>query len=301
MLLVDPVITEAYLTKLYADNDVHVILLDHPDSGYNRIPVPSVISMDPLPLDSSHWASVSQTTCNMSIYDNIISMYTKLDHGVADDPRTCVAACRQLTLTMWKAFLGFREIEYIRFSDNLNFGKPLDNLHGWFHTWDTSWRVEAFHSLLYQQLAAGSIVRGVRHAMRIFSVEATDTVVDEREREEWEALLLAVASLKEELANLINGYTQEASIQESKTSNYQARSVGRLTSLATILVPFSVTAALFSMGGDFQAGQSLFWVFWVIATPIAAILYFGISFYERKTFNRNRGETRVADNTQGIV
>ncbi|MCJ1402414.1 hypothetical protein MMC11_005634 [Xylographa trunciseda] len=195
----------------------------------------------------------------------------------------------------------FRELEYIRFSDSSNFGKPLGNLHGWFHTWDTSWRAEAFHSLLYQQLATGSVANGSRHAMRVFGVEATDTVVDTREKEDWQALQLSVTSLKEQLANLISGYSQEASIQESKTSNYQARSVGRLTSLATILVPFSVTAALFSKGGYFQDGQSLFWVFGVIAIPIAAVLYLGISFYERKKFDRDKKETRVADDTHGIV
>ena len=109
VLLVDPVITEAYLTKLYANNEVLVILLDHPDSGYNRIPVPSLIPVDPLPSEPSQWASVPQKTGNMSMYDNIISMYTKLDHEVTDDPRTYLAACRRIVLTMWKAFLGFRD------------------------------------------------------------------------------------------------------------------------------------------------------------------------------------------------
>jgi len=301
VLLVDPVITEAYLTKLYANNDLHVILLDHPSRGDNRIPIPSITSMDPLPLEPTHWSSMDQKTSNMSLYDDILSVYTQLDHGATADPRTCLAACRHIILAMWKGYLRFRELEYIRFSDSSNFSKPLDNLHGWFHTWDTSWRAEAFHSLLYQQLATSLIANGTRHAMRVFGVEATVTVVDERQREDWQALQLSVTSLKEQLANLISGYSQEASIQESKTSNYQARSVGRLTSLATILVPFSVTAALFSMGGDFQAGHSLFWVFWVIAIPIAAVLYLGISFYEHKTFDRDKGETRVADNAHGIV
>ena len=302
MLLVDPVITEAYLTDYFADNgEPHVILLDHPDSGEKRIPVPYLLSMDPLPSDSSQWGNINQNTCNASMYDNIISIFTNLNHGVNNDPRTCVAACRHIALTMWKAYLRAQELEYIRFSDTSNFGKPLDNSHGWFHTWDTSWRTEAFHSLLYQQVAASSIANGIRNAMRVFLVESKDTVVDPAEVEEWQALQLSVTSLKEQLANLISGYTQEASIQESKASNYQARSVGRLTYLATILVPFSVTAALFSMGGDFQAGQSLFWVFWVIATPIAAVLYFGILLLERKTSERDKRETLVPDNIHGVV
>jgi hypothetical protein len=300
VLLVDPLITEAYLLNSPPNSDPHVILLDHPDTGEKRIPVPSLTLMDPLPSESSQWAGVAQGTCNSSMYDNIISMYRNTDFKIKDnDTRTCVAACRHISLVLWKAYLRSQELEYIRFNDLSNFGKPLDNSHGWFHTWDTSWRTEAFHGLLYQQLAASTIANGVRNSMRVFEVEAAETVVESFEKEEWQALQLAVASLKEQLANLISGYTQEASIQESKASNYQARSVGRLTYLATILVPFSVTAALFSMGGDFSAGQSLFWVFWVIATPIAAFLYIGILLLERKTFDKNKGDTPMPG--QGIV
>jgi Mg2+ and Co2+ transporter CorA len=51
---------------------------------------------------------------------------------------------------------------------------------------------------------------------------------------------------------------QEASLSESQIANYQARNVGRLTSLATILVPFSVSAGMFSMGGEYLAGEKNF-------------------------------------------
>jgi Mg2+ and Co2+ transporter CorA len=51
---------------------------------------------------------------------------------------------------------------------------------------------------------------------------------------------------------------QEASLSESQIANYQAQNVGRLTSLATILVPFSVSAGMFSMGGEYLAGEKNF-------------------------------------------
>jgi hypothetical protein len=64
---------------------------------------------------------------------------------------------------------------------------------------------------------------------------------------------------------------QEASLRESQIENYQARNVGRLTSLATILVPFSVSAGMFSMGGEYLAGEKNFWVFWAVAIPMVWI------------------------------
>jgi hypothetical protein len=256
--------------------------------------------MDPLPSDHLEWKNVTQKPCNMSMFDNMLSIYTHLDdHGVTKDPRTSTAACRRLSLIMWRAFLGFREREHYRFKKQMSFGKPLDKWHSWFHTWDTSWRAEAFQGLLYQQTASGILSAGIEDAMPLLGVGAKNTVVDDREAEDWIQVTNRIVSLKERLANLINGYTQEASIQESKTSNYQARSVGRLTSLATILVPFSVTAALFSMGGDFSAGQSLFWVFWVIAVPIAAFLFFGILILERRELKKT--EPNLRNDRNGIA
>ena len=118
--------------------------------------------------------------------------------------------------------------------------------------------------------------------MRAFGVGSPNTVVDEREAADWEALEKEIMAFGESVASQISGYTQEASIEESRTANFQARNVGRLTALATVLVPFSVTAGVFSMGGDFAAGQRLFWVFWVIAVPVAVLSFAAVSFYERR-------------------
>jgi Mg2+ and Co2+ transporter CorA len=43
--------------------------------------------------------------------------------------------------------------------------------------------------------------------------------------------------------------------------------VGYLTSLATLFLPVLFVAAVFSMGGEYAAGESRFWVFWVIFAP----------------------------------
>ena len=67
-----------------------------------------------------------------------------------------------------------------------------------------------------------------------------NSTVDQYEVANWRSLQNGGRSLSTKFDNLIAEYVQEGSIQEN-------RSVGRLTKLATVLVPFSITAGIFSM------------------------------------------------------
>ncbi|KAK1751063.1 hypothetical protein QBC47DRAFT_392146 [Echria macrotheca] len=51
-------------------------------------------------------------------------------------------------------------------------------------------------------------------------------------------------------------------------SKPQERQVGYLSSLATLFVPVSLVTAIFSIGGDFAAGESHFWVYWAVSVPV---------------------------------
>lgn len=61
--------------------------------------------------------------------------------------------------------------------------------------------------------------------------------------------------------------TKEAN-RQTAAANRMARSSGQLTKIATIIVPCTFVASIFSMGGDFAAGESLFYVYWLISVPI---------------------------------
>lgn len=67
-----------------------------------------------------------------------------------------------------------------------------------------------------------------------------------------------------------------AAAGESFLANQQARHVGQLTTVATILVPFTAVAGIFSMSGSFAAGESHFWVFWVVTVRISALLFLNV-------------------------
>lgn len=61
--------------------------------------------------------------------------------------------------------------------------------------------------------------------------------------------------------------TREAN-RQTAAANRMARSSGQLTKIATIIVPCTFVASIFSMGGDFAAGESLFYVYWIVSVPI---------------------------------
>ena len=114
---------------------------------------------------------------------------------------------------------------------------------------------------------------------------------DDRERQSWHALRSHAHTLHARFAATLATYEQRAAIEQSLMANKQsvlsdeqsllanrqARSVGRLSALATVLVPFSVVAGIFSMSGRFAAGGDLFWVFWILAVSFLAASWAGFS------------------------
>ncbi|KAI3531840.1 hypothetical protein CSPX01_13911 [Colletotrichum filicis] len=81
-----------------------------------------------------------------------------------------------------------------------------------------------------------------------------------------------------------------ADMQRSFVNNRQARSAGQLTKLATVAVPFSIVSAIFSMGGDFAAGERLFWVYWGVSLPVTGLLLVWIIFSGEISEYRQRFE-----------
>lgn len=63
---------------------------------------------------------------------------------------------------------------------------------------------------------------------------------------------------------------QQSSAYGSSESENQ-RSLDRVSYLGGILLPFSVVSGILSMDDDFAPGAQLFWVFWVVAIPLALI------------------------------
>jgi hypothetical protein len=115
------------------------------------------------------------------------------------------------------------------------------------------------------------MIEDIQYGMKSLGIGSSQCVYEECDAEGWNFLTETAVSLAQKYDDLKEVYVQEASLRESQIENYQARNVGRLTSLATILVPFSVSAGMFSMGGEYLAGEKNFWVFWAVAIPMVWI------------------------------
>ncbi|KAM7188005.1 hypothetical protein V8F20_010740 [Naviculisporaceae sp. PSN 640] len=67
-------------------------------------------------------------------------------------------------------------------------------------------------------------------------------------------------------------YRQTADSYMQVTALREAQAVGKLTRLGLLFLPAGFVAGLLSMGGEFLPGQSMFWVFWVVALPVVLLV-----------------------------
>ena len=233
--------------------------------------------MRPLSPDPRSWKTrTAQPLQSLSIFDSLLSIHnsSKTTH-ITNDPRRATRLCRHLVHCKWQAFLSSLTRKYHHQLDNFLFKKPLDQTSTWFHTWDISWSPEASRRLTFTMLAAEQVVgKDIDSNLKALGIGIgySNCFLDADEAEEWVSLQKSGAALVSKFAVLIDSYLQEATMQESRTSNYQAHSLGRLTYVATALVPVSIVTGIFSMGGEFLVGERKFWVFWTVAIPVVIII-----------------------------
>jgi hypothetical protein len=96
-----------------------------------------------------------------------------------------------------------------------------------------------------------------------------------------------LARLKAHAEDLQGSFTSLAGIVGNRQSLDEARSVRVLTVLGMTFLPLSLVAGILSMGGDYLAGETKFWVYWAASVP-AVILVFGCSWLAVKIFDKWR-------------
>lgn len=121
------------------------------------------------------------------------------------------------------------------------------------------------------------------------------------EQERWTRLEERLKEAADVLQTFMGGFSTRADIINAVVSGRESRSSGQLTKLATVAVPFSVVSAIFSMGGDYAAGEQSFGTYWAISVPVTAVLLLWVLFSEqlslkRKEWRKDRSERRENDN-----
>jgi hypothetical protein len=92
------------------------------------------------------------------------------------------------------------------------------------------------------------------------------------EHESWTALEEMLDAADSTLGDHMAMFAQRSALAQADAAERQAKSSSQLTKIATFIVPCTFVASIFSMGGDFAAGERLFYIYWTISLPITAIL-----------------------------
>lgn len=100
-----------------------------------------------------------------------------------------------------------------------------------------------------------------------------------QEMKEWTYLCEKLDEVETTIGEYMNMYSQRASMLSARDANVQAdaanrqaRSASQLTKFATVVVPCTFIASVFSMNGPFAAGERLFFIYWAVSIPVSVLL-----------------------------
>ncbi|KAI1463156.1 uncharacterized protein F4812DRAFT_464008 [Daldinia caldariorum] len=94
----------------------------------------------------------------------------------------------------------------------------------------------------------------------------------EQERKSWAMIYEELARAESTIVEHMEMWSLRATLEQTAAANRLARTSGQLTKIATIIVPCSFVASIFSMGGSFAAGEEYFFVYWTISIPVTVAL-----------------------------
>ena len=114
------------------------------------------------------------------------------------------------------------------------------------------------------------------------TLRSVGITVDQETDDEGKELLSVLQRLQrlnekvESLTSVVTGNLSirqaDMSVRQADISQREAKLVSRLTVVALVFIPLSFTASIFSMGGNFLPGSSLFWVYFAAAVPLTFIV-----------------------------
>lgn len=242
-----------------------------------------------------------------SMFDAAVNAYKDLSLEIMDDPfsathlvRNCIRAAweqmiwrdehqvsRHLTQNVWHHRISHRVPPLEDFENKM----AIDNEA--MMDYQTLMRLQesARHNRYILQLILYKFRLRDTRCLSVKTPEFHNHMAEEAES--WKFLDAKLQYIEESLTNHTKMYydrsameeTYEAKMQsresmrqtkETAAANRMARSSGQLTKIATIIVPCTFVTSIFSMGGDFAAGESLFYVYWIISVPITLGLLFWI-------------------------
>lgn len=132
--------------------------------------------------------------------------------------------------------------------------------------------VQKYHQLIEVRNEVKLYKSNLNNLMWSFQARYPASGKEDEDQRSWDRLEETLTVLEGVIAEHMEMFAQRATMEESFAAKRQARSAGQLTIIATVAVPCTFVASVFSMGGKFAAGESLFGVYWAISIPATVVL-----------------------------
>jgi len=81
-----------------------------------------------------------------------------------------------------------------------------------------------------------------------------------------------IGEKKERISKDITLLASLIALEEGRQSTKKNQGIARLTTIATIFLPFSTIATILGMQGNYSPNAERFWVFWAVAVPVTAVI-----------------------------
>lgn len=115
------------------------------------------------------------------------------------------------------------------------------------------------------------------------------------ERRRWTRMEERWKEAQDGLQGFMGSFSTRTDMLNAVMSKRESRNSGQLTKLATVAVPFSVISAIFSMGGDYAAGEKSFGTYWAISVPVTVVLLLWVLLSERLSRKWDSRKTPAGD------
>ncbi|GME28860.1 hypothetical protein GTA08_BOTSDO12278 [Neofusicoccum parvum] len=212
-------------------------------------------------------------SAGLSHHDTLLHLYTRpFPHATLTHPLATTAPCRTLIRRAWTTYITAQE-----------------KLHNsWFHADNYAhlsaaatcphWSRRAYQKAVYQRfdLAGAALPLFVSAAESVGAAleggAAAEGGVGTREMEAWRDVRRRFARLDARLGGALASYGERAAVEEALAAKEGARSVGRVTVVATVFVPCTLVWALFSIGGRYAVGEEEHWVPWVVMVSVQMVV-----------------------------
>ncbi len=180
--------------------------------------------------------------------------------------------------------------------DNAHFSSPIATL--WAPTveeWLLGRMVKWSRRLHIESTVLGTIL--LAFGIDPSSAEKLSEKMSDAEAKTWVLLRWKTLEYKSLYDDMASSYMQVCSLRESLTSNQQARSLARLSSMGALFVPVSLSATILSMAEPFTPGQDIFWVFFAVMAPLMALLSLWL-FVQPRIFDEKRSASSKLDHRE---